>query len=95
MAAKDENLFIRAGEQVVQAGVEAARLTSAAAHAVEDAVGEVKRLAKRSRHVAEDLMDDATHRIKRDPLRSIAFGFAVGASVGILTGWLATRNHRY
>jgi len=70
------------GERLV--GGEAVRLKTAASHAVEDAVTEAKRFAKRSRYAAEDLREDATHRIKRDPLRSVAFGFALGLSLGAL-----------
>jgi ElaB/YqjD/DUF883 family membrane-anchored ribosome-binding protein len=80
------------GERLVEVGGEAARLKTAASHAVEDAVTEAKRLAKRSRYVAEDLMDDAAHRVKHDPLRSVGLGFAIGFGMGALAVWMATRN---
>jgi ElaB/YqjD/DUF883 family membrane-anchored ribosome-binding protein len=51
-------------------------------------------LAKRSRYAAEDLIDDAAHRVKRDPLRAVALGFAIGLSMGALVVWLATHNAR-
>jgi ElaB/YqjD/DUF883 family membrane-anchored ribosome-binding protein len=51
--------------------------------------GEAKRLAKRSRYAAEDLMEDAAHRVKRDPLRSVTLGFAVGLGMGALGVWRA------
>jgi hypothetical protein len=35
-------------------------------------------------------MEDAAHRVKRDPLRSVALGFAIGLGVGALVVWLAT-----
>jgi methyltransferase (TIGR00027 family) len=50
------------GERLVEVGGEAARLKTAASHAVEDAVTEAKRLAKRIRYAAEDLMENAAHR---------------------------------
>src|SRR4029077_18666568 len=50
------------GERPVEVGGEAARLKTAASHAVEDAVTEAKRLAKRIRYAAEDLMENAAHR---------------------------------
>src|SRR4029077_20703471 len=50
------------GERLVEVGGEAARLKTAASHAVEHAVTEPERLAKRSRYAAEDLMEDAAHR---------------------------------
>jgi len=80
------------GERLVEVGGEAARLKTAASHAVEDAVTEAKRLAKHSRYAAEDLMEDAAHRVKRDPLRSVGFGFAIGLGIGALAVWTATRN---
>src|SRR5262245_37784433 len=83
---------IHAGERLVEVGGEAARLKTAASHAAEDAVREAKRLAKRSRYAAEDLMEDAAHRVKRDPLRSVAFGFALGLSFGALAVWVAKQE---
>jgi ElaB/YqjD/DUF883 family membrane-anchored ribosome-binding protein len=82
------------GDQVAQAAGDVSRLKNVASHAVEDAVTEAKRLAKRGRYAAEDLVDDAAHRIKRDPLRSVAVGLAMGLCVGVLTGWLAARSAR-
>ena len=72
------------GERLVEVGDEAARLKTAASHAVEDAVIDAKRLARRSRYAAEDLMEDAAHFVKRDPLRSVALGVAVGLGIGAL-----------
>ena len=51
-----------------------------------------RRFAKHGRYAAEDLMEDAAHRVKRDPLRSVAFGFALGISIGALVVWVATRE---
>src|SRR6266850_5343703 len=82
------------GERLVEVGDEVSGLKTAASHAVEDAVTEAKRLAKRSRYAAEDLMEDAAHRVKRDPLRSVALGFAIGLGMGALSVWVATRNAR-
>ena len=82
------------GERLIEVGGEAARLKTAASNAVEDAVTEAKRLAKRSRYAAEDLMEDAAHRVKRDPIRSVTLGFAIGLGMGALAVWVATRNTR-
>jgi ElaB/YqjD/DUF883 family membrane-anchored ribosome-binding protein len=86
------NKALHVGERVAQAGVEASRLKGAAAHAMEDAVTEAKRLVKRTRNAAEDLVDDAAHQIKHDPLRSVGISLAIGLGVGMLTGWLLSRN---
>ena len=80
------------GDQVAQAAGDVSRLKNVASHAVEDAVTEAKRLAKRGRYAAEDLVDDAAHRINREPLRSVAVGVAIGLCVGVLSGWLAARS---
>jgi ElaB/YqjD/DUF883 family membrane-anchored ribosome-binding protein len=80
------------GERLVELRDEASRLKTAASHAVEDAVTEAKRFARRGRYAAEDLMEDAAHRVKHDPLRSVAFGFALGISIGALVVWVATRE---
>jgi ElaB/YqjD/DUF883 family membrane-anchored ribosome-binding protein len=80
------------GERLVEMGGGASRLKTATSHAVEDAVTETKRFAKRGRYAAEDLMEDAAHRVKRDPLRSVALGFAIGLGMGALAVWVATRE---
>ena len=81
-------------DRLAEVGGEAARLKAAASHAVEDAVTEAKRFAKHSRYAAEDLMEDAAHRVKRDPLRSVALGLAIGLGMGALSVWVATRDAR-
>ena len=83
---------MQVGERLVEVGGEAERLKTAASHAVEDAVTEAKRLARRSRYAAEDLIEDTAHRVKRDPLRSVSFGLAIGLGMGALAVWMATRN---
>jgi ElaB/YqjD/DUF883 family membrane-anchored ribosome-binding protein len=80
------------GERLAEVRGEAPRLKTAASHAVEDAVTEAKRFARRGRYAAEDLMEDAVHHVKRDPLRSVAFGFAVGLSIGALAVWVTTHE---
>ena len=96
MEGNDKNTLIgkamHVGERLVEVGGEAARLKTTASHAVEDAVSEAKRFAKRSRHAAEDLMEDAAYRVKRDPLRSVGLGLAIGLGMGALAVWMATRN---
>jgi ElaB/YqjD/DUF883 family membrane-anchored ribosome-binding protein len=82
------------GERLVGVRDEASLLKTAASDAIEDAVTGAKRFAKRSRYAAEDLLEDAGHRVKRDPLRSVALGFAVGLAMGALAVWMATHNDR-
>jgi ElaB/YqjD/DUF883 family membrane-anchored ribosome-binding protein len=82
------------GERLAEVGDEASRLKTAASHVIEDAVTDAKRLAKRSRYAAEDLMEDAGHRVKRNPLRSVALGLAIGLGMGALAVWMAAHNAR-
>lgn len=82
------------GERLMEAGGEVSRLKTEASQAVEDGVVAARRLARRGRAATEDLIDDAAHRVKRDPLRSVAIGLAIGVGVGALAVWLATRNAR-
>jgi ElaB/YqjD/DUF883 family membrane-anchored ribosome-binding protein len=82
------------GKRLMEVGGEVSRLKTEASQAVDDGVVAARRLAKRSRYAAEDLIDDAAHRVKRHPLRSVAIGLAIGLGVGALAVWLATRNAR-
>jgi ElaB/YqjD/DUF883 family membrane-anchored ribosome-binding protein len=82
------------GKRLMEVGDEVSRLKAEASQAVEDRVIAARRLAKRSRYAAEDLIDDAAHRVKRDPLRSVAIDLAIGFGLGALAVWLATRNAR-
>jgi ElaB/YqjD/DUF883 family membrane-anchored ribosome-binding protein len=93
MEENDKNSLLgKARERLMEAGGEVSRLKSEASQAVEDGVTVARRLAKRSRYAAEDLIDDAAHRVKRDPLRSVAIGLAIGFVLGALAAWLATRD---
>ncbi len=80
------------GEHLAEVRDKAARLKTAASHAVKDAVTEAKRFSKRSRYAAEDLVEDAAHSIKHRPLRSVGLGIAVGIGTGALAVWLATHK---
>jgi ElaB/YqjD/DUF883 family membrane-anchored ribosome-binding protein len=88
------SLLGKARERLMEAGSEVSRLKTEASQAVEDRVVAARRLARRGRYAAEDLIDDAAHRVKRDPLRAVAIGLVVGFGVGALAVWLATRNAR-
>lgn len=90
-----ENLLkktIQAGAQVAQAGVDASRLKATVDHAVEDGVIAAKRLAKRGRYAVEDFVDEAEHRVKREPFRAVGTALAIGLGIGLVVGWLASHN---
>jgi ElaB/YqjD/DUF883 family membrane-anchored ribosome-binding protein len=80
---------MNAGEQLAEMGQEA---RTAASHAFVDGMTGAKRFAKRSRYAAEDLMEDAAHRVKRNPFRSVGMGLTIGLGVGALAVWMATGN---
>ena len=89
---KNRSLLGRAthvGEQLAEMGEQA---KTAASHAFVDGMTGAKRFAKRSRYAAEDLMEDAAHRVKRDPLRSVGMGLAIGLGIGALAVWMAMSN---
>ena len=88
------SLLGKARERLMEIGGEVSRLKTEASEAVEDRVVAARRLARRGRYAAEDLIDDAAHRVKRDPLRAMAIGLVVGFGVGALAVWLATHNAR-
>ena len=88
------SLLGKARERLMEIGGEVSRLKTEASEAVEDRVVAARRLARRGRYAAEDLIDDAAHRVKRDPLRAVAIGLAIGFGLGALAVWLATHNAR-
>ena len=80
------------GERLMEVGGEVSRLKTEASQAVEDGMIAARRLARRGRAATEDLVDDATNRIKHEPLRAVAMGLAIGFGLGALVVWIATRN---
>jgi ElaB/YqjD/DUF883 family membrane-anchored ribosome-binding protein len=92
---ENNGLFEKAmhvGQRLVGRRGEASRLKTTASHAVEDALTKAKRFGRRRRYAADELMEDAAHRVKRDPLRSIALGFSLGLSLGALAVWGTKRG---
>jgi ElaB/YqjD/DUF883 family membrane-anchored ribosome-binding protein len=84
-------------EKTVQAGAEAAqfgasRLKTVLEETVQDGVTATKRLAMRGRNALEDGAEQTAHRIKRDPLRSVAIACGIGFGLGVLGVWLASRR---
>src|SRR4029077_770050 len=82
------------GERLMEVGGEVSRLKTEASQAVEDGVVAARRVAQRSRYAPGDLIYEARHAVKRDPLRSVAIGLAIGLGLGALAVWLATRKAR-
>lgn len=61
---------------------------------IEDGYDAARRVVRRSRHAAEDIVDEASRRVKRDPLLSVAITFGVGLGLGSAIGWLLARRGR-
>jgi len=72
----------------INSGAKIVEGIAASKDAVSDALAEgkdtVTQFLKDTRHSAEDLLDEATHKIKRFPIGSVAMAFCVGAVFGVL-----------
>jgi ElaB/YqjD/DUF883 family membrane-anchored ribosome-binding protein len=88
----EENILEKADAQVAESIHKLSRATSAMAEAIDEGVGVIKRTVKRSGDVAEELMDDATQRVKRHPVETMAATFAFGLVAGAFIGWMITRR---
>lgn len=71
-------------EQISNLGREASRLKGVVSEAVDDSLVNARRAAKRGYNSAEDMIEEASHEIKRHPIRSVLCALAIGA----LAGWL-------
>ena len=56
--------------------------------AVGDSVRSASRVIKHGRLAAEDLIDEAEHRVKQQPFRSVGVAFASGVLAGALLTWI-------
>lgn len=83
---------IHTAEQLAKVGIKADLLKKRASNAIDDGILDAKRMVKHGVYAAEDLIDDTAHRIKKDPLRSVALTFGIGLGVGVAIGWLI--SHR-
>ncbi len=81
-----------AEEKITRAGETVERLRRKVTNTVEDKYDDARRAIRRGRHAAEDLVDEASYRIKRDPLNSVAITFGVGLGMGVLIGWFMKRD---
>ena len=84
--------FANAG--LANAGLEPARVKQRVGQAVDDGMTAARRAAKRGRYAAEDLIDDAAHRVKQDPLRTVAITFWIGFGLGALAVWLVSHDNK-
>ena len=83
-----------AEEQVMELEKENSRLRATVARLAGNVKEAAQRWGRQSRVTAEDLAGNATDRIKRDPVRSVAIGFAIGLSLGALMAWSLLHESR-
>jgi len=65
------------------------KVRSIVSEAVGDSVRSASRVIKHGRLAAEDLIDEAEHRVKQQPFRSVGVAFASGVLAGTLLTWIA------
>jgi len=87
-------------ENVTDAAVNLAHLTHQVAKAkvliddvIDDGKHKVERTVKRGFVAVEDCIEDTTYFIKRHPWESVGAAVGVGAIVGLLAGWQASRRY--
>ncbi len=82
---------MRAGEKMAESVCDIEEAKAAISAAVDDGVEAARRAVRHGRHVAEDLVEDATRRVRRYPLQTVAATFGVAMGAGLLLGWLIAR----
>lgn len=82
------NGVVHTAGQVAKAGLQVDRLKDKVTNAFEDGMVDARRMVKRGRYAAEDLIEDTTHKIKKEPWASVGITFGVGVVFGATIGWL-------
>ena len=87
-----KDVLDKADEQVAESIRKLTRATSAMADAIDEGTRVIKHAIKQSGDTAEELLDDATQRVKRHPIETMAATFTLGVVVGGFLGWLVSRR---
>jgi len=82
----------RTADNIAESAHQASRATSAIADAIEDGVGAVRHAAKQSCDAGEEFLNETTQRLQRHLALTVAMTFAVGATAGVLIGWIMKRR---
>ena len=77
--------------QAVHLSREARLLKSVATDVVEDGVYAARRTIKKATQHALEARDELAFRVKREPLKTLAFAVGVGALLGLAAGWACRR----
>jgi ElaB/YqjD/DUF883 family membrane-anchored ribosome-binding protein len=64
------------------------KVRSIVSEAVGDSVRSAGRAIKHGRLAAEDLIDEAEHKVKQQPFRSVGVAFGAGVLAGALFAWV-------
>ncbi len=78
-------------KDAARTGERVAEQFAASKEVVTGAWDDTRHFLKRTQRSARDLLGDATHNIKRSPMRSLALAFGAGAVVGVLISRTARR----
>jgi len=82
----------RTAEQIGESACQASRAISAIADLIENGLGAVKRAAKQGGDAAEEILNVTTQRLQRHFVLTVATTFAIGVTLGTLTGWMMKRR---
>lgn len=82
---------IDAARRAAHLSHEARLFKSLGAEAVEDGVYAARRTIKSAQHRVEDLKDEATYRVKRQPLKAVGIAVGAGFVLGMAVGWIGSR----
>jgi len=88
---------VDAGRRVAQVAQDARLLHSAASDALEDGLYTVRRAVKTAARDLVDARDEASYRIKRAPMKSVAAAFGAGLCAALAVGaatWLVKKAWR-
>lgn len=87
-----QTLLEKTAERIAKSTRQATRATSAIGDAIEDGVAVARRAAKHGGDAAEEFLDDATERMQRHFVLTVATTFLAGITSGVLIGWMIKRR---
>lgn len=97
-ASEDKGFFKEAykatAEQIDLAGAKVEALKELASQNIADGINDARRLARHGRYAVEDYIEETSHLIKRDPLRSVGITLGIGLGLGALIGYLIGHKAR-
>jgi ElaB/YqjD/DUF883 family membrane-anchored ribosome-binding protein len=83
--------MLEAARQAGRVSHEARVARTLAADAIEDGVRATERAVRRGIEKVEDVKDEGIHRVKRQPVKTLAIAAGVCLSLGLAAGWIVGR----